>query len=212
MAGATRLRPIVGLGVIGFHLALYLLLRGSVGGPERQASRPTQAPTTLRLLPWRQPTPQQAPDASTPAAQATQARAPRVPRAPAPITTAAPAATGTPAPSPAPTQADAAALPALPASQPPRPLDLSLPRGWATRPDARHPAIDDPRANTPRLTPEQRMGRTFDTQVIEEQMEDGRRRIRRGADCIIVAPSRTAQLMPFNDAAARTPSLVSACP
>jgi len=204
MAGTARLRLVVGLGVIGFHVALCLVLRGSIVAPVRPTDRPAQTPTTLRLLPWRQ-----APQTTTEAKSTPPARGPR---APAAISVPAPSMVVPDAPAAALTQADAAPLPALPASQPPRPLDLTLPRGWATRPDARHPATDDPRANTPRLTPEQRMAGAFDTQVIEEPMEDGRRRIRRGADCVIVTPSRIAQLMPFNDSAARTPSLVSACP
>ena len=207
MRGAPRLRLVVGLGVIAFHVALYLLLRGSVGAPVRQPGRPTQLPITLRLLPWR---PAPAPPAT---ATETPARSPDRPqRAAVAITITTPPTTATPATTPLLGQVEGVPLPALPASQPPRPLDLRLPRGFATRPDARHPAIDDPRANSARLTPEQRLARRFDTQVTEEPMEDGRRRIRRGDDCIIVAPSRTAQLMPFNEAAARTPSLVSACP
>jgi len=206
MAGAPRLRLVVGLGVIAFHVALYLLLRSSVGAPLRQAGRPTQLPATLRLLPWR-------PVPAPPTTTGTRATLPEHQhRAAGAITATLPSTPAMPATSPAPTRADAAPPPALPASQPPRALDLSLPRGFATRPDARHPAIDDPRANSAHLTPEQRMARAFDTQVTEEPMEDGRRRIRRGDDCIIVAPSRVAQLMPFNDAATRSPSLVSACP
>ena len=204
MAGASGRRLVVGLGVIGFHVALFVLLRGSTGVPTRPTGRPAQPPTTLHLLPWR-PVPQ-----TTIAATTTPPA--RVPRAPAAISVPAPSMAVPKAPAAPLTPADAAPLPALPASQPPRPLDLTLPRGWATRPDARHPATDDARANTPRLTPEQRMAGAFDTQVIEEMMEDGRRRIRRGADCVIVTPSRIAQLMPFNESAARTPSLVSACP
>jgi len=132
-------------------------------------------------------------------------RAPGRPEAPA---TAAPPFAELPGSASVPTPA----LPALPASQPPRPLDLTVPRGFDTRGVARQPALDDPRANTARLTPEQRMARALDTRVVEESMEDGRRRFRQGASCVIVTPSRMAQLQPFDDAAARTPSTVSACP
>jgi hypothetical protein len=74
------------------------------------------------------------------------------------------------------------------------------------------PQGDDPRANTARTTPEDRLVAALDTRVIEESFGDGRRRIRPGADCVIVTPSRIGQLMPFNDAAARTPATVGACP
>lgn len=88
---------------------------------------------------------------------------------------------------------------------------LTLPRGFATRPGPSHPAIEDARSNTARTAPEQRMARSLDTALIEESLGDGRRRFRRGDDCAIVRPSRIGQLMPFNEAAARSPSLVSAC-
>lgn len=204
MAGAARLRLLVGLGVIAFHVALFVLLRGSTGAATRPTGRPAQPLTTLRLLPW-PTTPQVATEAkTTPSA--------RGPRAAAAISVTAPSTAVQQRSAAAPTQADASSLPALPASQPPRALDLTLPRGFATRSGARNPALDDARANSAHLTPEQRMAETFDTRVVEEAMGDGRRRLRQGANCVIVTPSRIAQLMPFNDSATRTPSMVSACP
>jgi len=194
--------------VLALHALLFALLTRSWTHPSTVSAA---ARVTLRLIPIlptnRQRPPPGAESRTAPAVARVSPRRSTT-LAPASIRDASPleAAPAIHAPS------DSATAPALPASQPPRQLDLSLPHGWATRPDARHPAIDDPRASTARLTPEQRMAGALDTQVIEEPMEDGRRRIRRGADCVIVVPSRIAQLMPFNEAAARTPSQVSACP
>ena len=72
--------------------------------------------------------------------------------------------------------------------------------------------VDDARANTARLTPEQRLAAALDTRVIEEDLGDGRRRIRQGANCVIVKPARIGQLTPFDEAAARMPALVGECP
>lgn len=194
--------------VIVLHLALYLVLRNSPGWqvrPQTQTSAP-RTEVTLRLLPWRDP-------ATVPAAPPRPARAERTApsRAPRAITAAAPPAAG-----PLPTesaQAMTAPAPWPAASQPPRPLELRLPPGFATRQGARNPAVDDPRANSARLTtPEQRMGATFDTRLVEEDLGEGRRRIRQGANCVVVRQSRIGQLMPFNESAVRTPALVGACP
>lgn len=202
-AGAALLTLFV---VIALHLGLYTVLRGSAGWKERRAERPAAPMVSLRLLPWRElPLPERPHEsrAGTP-----QAR----PERNAPAAISAPATPPTPTASPRSEFADAATPAAPPASQPPRPLDLTLPRGFATRPEARNPAVDDARSTSARTTPEQRMARSFDTQLVEESFGDGRRRFRRGDDCAIVSPSRIAQLMPFNEAAARTPSMVSACP
>ena len=72
--------------------------------------------------------------------------------------------------------------------------------------------VDDARANTARLTPEQRLAAGLDMREIEEDFGDGRRRIRQGANCVIVKPARIGQLTPFDEAAARMPALVGECP
>lgn len=192
--------------VIALHAGLYALLRGSAGWRVRHAIEPARAPITLRLLPWREPLAPRAPPESKPmpTPMPTPADRPRSSRAAITITPSAWA--------PPMAQAEASPVPDLAASQPPRSLDLTLPRGYASRPGARNPAIDDTRAITARTTPEQRMTSALDTQVIEEDFGDGRRRFRQGANCVIVKQSRIGQLMPFNEAAARTPSLVGACP
>jgi hypothetical protein len=195
--------------VLLLHLAAWVVLRHSAGAAARRESLTEPSRISVRLLPW--PT--------TPSARAEPQR-PRTdaPRGPAPITPKRPADAVPPnanatASITAPAEPTLAAEPpALPASQPPRPLDLNLPRGYAVRPGARNPATADPRANTTQPTPEARMARTFDTQVTEEVMDDGRRRFRQGDKCVIVTPSRTTQLMPFSESAARIPSMASACP
>lgn len=206
-----RRRLFAAVGVAALHVLLYLLLRGSGIAPTRTASRPTQPATTLRLLPWRSAPPRavvaESPTrpAATPRPQGLRSQVP------AAIT---PSAALSPSSATANNHAadDAPPPPEPAASQPPRPLDLNLPRGLATRPDARSPALDDARANSARRTPAQRMARSLDTTVIEDEMDNGRRRYRQGDTCVIVKPSRIGQLMPFNEAATRTPSLVSACP
>jgi hypothetical protein len=48
-----------------------------------------------------------------------------------------------------------------------------------------------------------------DTAVHEEQLGGGRWRIRQGADCVIVTPSRSGQIDPFSRA---PPATLGACP
>jgi len=169
----------------------------------RQPTAAAAARVTLRLIPALAADRQQPkPPAAAPASpRRTTSPAPAANRDALPID----AATAINAPS------DSAGPPAPPASQPP-PLDLTLRRGSLTPPSARSQALEDPRTNTPRTTPEQRLSTALDTRVIEEDLADGRKRFRRGASCIIVTPSRGAQLNPFDEGSARMPSLVSACP
>ncbi len=212
---ATRRGLIAVMCVIALHIALYIVLRGSAGWQLRSTARPApeRAEVTLRLLPWLQPlvpVTHSAPVAPRAHAEAQQPAPRRTPEA---ITVAAPTAAESPATATATesTSTSAAIAPEPPASQPMRPLDLTLRPGYATQRNARNPGLDDSRANTARLTPEERMAARFDTRVIEEELGDDRR-IRRGADCVIVRPARIGQLMPFNESAARAPSLVGACP
>ena len=205
---ASRHGLIALLCVVALHAGLYALLRGSAGWRVRQAIEPARALITLHLLPWREPLAQPAPAESEPMPM--PADRPRSSRAT--ITTTAPEAIAQSASNPPTARAEASSPPDRAASQPPRELDLTLPRGYASGPGARNPAIDDTRSITSRTTPEQRMAAALDTRVVEEDLGDGRRRFRQGANCVIVKQSRIAQLMPFNEAAARTPSLVSVCP
>ena len=219
VAGATqiaRLTPLsrrialtVLLCVIVLHIGLYAMLRGSSGWQPQQVARAPGASVTLRLLPRREPIERHA------RVEANATPRPQTPRRDMPAEIARPTRSAiTPSASlPVAAQAEAAPLPALPASTPPSPLDLTLPRGFAARPAPRNPALDDPRANSARPdSPEARIAAGFDTRLIEDELGEGRRRLRRGANCVIVTPSRVGQLMPFDDAAARTPSMVSTCP
>lgn len=199
-------------------LALHLVFLALLSRPTalRQAP-PMPVSVTMRLFPLAEPPPERPtpreraePDKSRQPAAITQAIVPpartRVPAKPGalgdPGATAATAAI---------TPAHAAPPPEMPASQPPRPLDLTLPRGISQRPDARNPAVDDPLANTARLTPEERMARAFDQRETEERLGDGSVRLRRGADCVIVTPARTSQLFPTDPSAARVPGTAHGC-
>lgn len=97
-------------------------------------------------------------------------------------------------------------------SGPARALDLRLPFRNPTRPTARNPLLDDPRAHTARTTPEQRMTTSFDTRVIRETLNDGRLRVRQGDSCVIVSPARAGELFAADGTGRSPPSTVVACP
>lgn len=155
----------------------------------RALPAPTRAEPRPLLLRWL-PLPRPAAPADAPAPR--REKAPAVPRPaqppePAAITqpAAAPAAPA-PAPEPATTAASAAAPP----------LDLRLPTGptatWRQRPAPR----DDPRANTPRLTLEQKLEQAMggDGQWREERVDNDRVVFRRGGECLMATRSRAGQL------------------
>ncbi len=195
--------------VLVLHMAAWVALLHTLGAPGRHKSLTEPARISVRLLPL-----PVAPSART-EPQRPRADTPRAPAAIAPVRSTSTAPRDfLPIDSVAATAESvlAAGLPALPASQPPHPLNLELPRGYAAQARASNPATADARANTARLSPETRMARTFDTQVTEEVMDGGRRRVRQGDKCVIATPSRTTQLMPFSESAARIPAMVSACP
>jgi len=204
------------------HLLLYLLLKSSMHvAPTRMATPRT---VTLTLTP--------APQVASPPTPPMDGKAPirwgaaRAPRIPEPITAPAVSSDARPVAESAASHdlpqaisrpagpTDAAPSSEVPASQPPPSLNLRLRPGFATQPGAGQPALDDPRANPHRLTAAERMAATLgtDDRVTEENLGGGRRRIRRGNKCVIVSQSRIGELMPFNDAAVRTPSLAGACP
>ena len=159
-----------------------------------------------------------APPTTTPAVSAAARPVGARPRfEPAPIRAVAPAGATTPSAEAA--GAIAAAVgPDSPASAPPNSsaLDLTVRPDFAARGQPPNPALDDPRANAARLDLAARMAATLgsDARVTEENLGDGRRRLRSGATCVIVTPSRAGQLDPFGQPAQRgsAPSLVSPCP
>ena len=219
----VRRRDILILGAVaGVHLLFYTLLTRSVSDSRTQKA-PTRPALVILTLQW--PSARRL-DPAAPSESPTHDAAARPPRVSQSQPNFAPAVdppvlrdVENPAPHNSPQaitlprgQADAATPVEPPASQPP--LNLTLRPGFATQPGARNPALDDPRVNTDRSASVDRMAATLgtDDRTTEENLGGGRRRIRRGNDCVIVSPSRVGELMPFNDAAVRSPSLISKCP
>ncbi len=90
-------------------------------------------------------------------------------------------------------------------------LRLSLPRGAA---GPRNPALDDPRANTRSHGLEARLAATLggaDGPITEERLSDGTLRLRRGSRCVLVRPSRQAQIDPFNESISPKARGVESC-
>lgn len=88
-----------------------------------------------------------------------------------------------------------------PASAPPRPLDLRLPRRMPGSPSAHNPAVDDPRSNSARpATIESRIAAVLGGAdgIVEEHLDDGRMRFRRGTSCVVVHSNRAERIDPFN--------------
>ncbi len=170
----------------------------------------------LRLTVWRD---RQAPRREPPALQVLLLRPPPVTATAAPAPAAAPrrpatqpepqaitavppeGAPGAAAPAPAPTSQPAAAAADSPASAPPAPLDLRLPRRPPGATATRNPALDDPRGNSARpATVESRIAALLGgvDGIVEERLDDGRMRLRRGSSCVVVHPSRAERIDPFN--------------
>lgn len=210
--------------VVLLHLGLLGALLQTPVWPDREARNPP-TPTWLRLLPL--PLPAVTAPGSDPLLTATRrlaaiqtptptpkpTSAPAPPRRPdAPAASCHPVDTTlfvAPATLPAAPASSAAGTPA--ASEAPRPLNLSLPRNAS--PD-RHPALDDPRSNTPPPTLESRLAEVMgpsDGPITQEQLPDGSLRLRRGTSCAVVRPSRTAMLDPFNLSVSPKPRQVDRC-
>jgi hypothetical protein len=150
------------------------------------------------------PTPARA-KAVAPAAALPPAGAPPAPL-PTPARAAEPQAIQLPAaevPRTVPSAASGAAPVAPVAPIAPPALNLALPRGasapWRQRPAA----LDDERANSaPNKSLEARIAAAIGgagDEVVEERLDDGRLRLRRGTACVIVHPSRAGRLDPFNE-------------
>ena len=77
----------------------------------------------------------------------------------------------------------------------------------------RNPALDDPRANTPRPSYGERMAKELGTDLTlrEERLTPAWIRTRRGKECYEIQQARTAQLNAFDENMRQTPALVSAC-
>jgi len=199
----------VAAAVLALHLGLALVLLGARAWPDRQAALAPQeievrlillAPIAERMRPAAEPAlPPRAPQSNVLRQAEPQAITMPAAAAQPPL----PAADGTAAPAPPPA-AESSAAPAL---------RLDLPRAGSAPQRWRQPALDDPRANTPRRTLESMIAGTMggDDRLIEEPLGDGRIRYRRGSDCIVVHPARGALIDPFNQSSSPTPRTVESC-
>lgn len=96
-------------------------------------------------------------------------------------------------------------LPIAPPTPGSAPLNLSLPRDYARSGQyATNPALNDVRGNTPRSLLEGRIANELggDGRWVEEQMDNDRRRLRRGNLCVDIARSRQVLTNPFNQSVA----------
>ncbi len=116
--------------------------------------------------------------------------------------------------------AGAFATPVEPAASEPvatAPLNLKLPRAQHGQriapPGLVGEALNDPRTNTPRATPGERMARLLGTDqtVVEVEMNGGALRTRKGNKCVITRPARGAQIDPFTPGADQSPRLAEPC-
>lgn len=185
----------VALAVLALHA---LLLVGALRlGVWRDRQLPRRDPPPLRVTLLQLPrTAPAAPAVPAPALQPpARAATARVREAEAITLPAAEAAPPLEAPAPPPAPAQAAA------SEPPRPLDLRLPRRTPGITAQRNPALDDPRANTLRpATVDSRIAAALGgvDGIVEERLADGLMRFRRGNACVLVWPSRAERIDPFN--------------
>lgn len=95
-----------------------------------------------------------------------------------------------------------------------RPLDLQLHWPKGVNPNGNsmvQQALRDPRANSVRPSPEQRLARALDQRVIEEHMGNGRTRYRRGNTCVDIRPSRLEQIDPMRQSTSSAPKLAEVC-
>jgi len=112
---------------------------------------------------------------------------------------------------------DPAAAPAPPAethSARAAPLLLTLPSRAASGalPSMAEMVRRDARANSRRLSVEERMASALgNAEVSEEQIKAGHTRFRQGSSCIDVQDLRIGQLQPFDAVARGAPRLVSSC-
>jgi hypothetical protein len=172
---------------------LHLLMLGLWWAATQRAlpgpPRAEQRPLLLRWLSRPAPTAAVAAPRSERQPPATRVPRPQHPPEPAPITVPGAAVPTT-------AQQPAAPAPAVAASSPAAPLDLRLPTGPSAAWRQRHPALDDPRANTPRLTLEQKLEQALggDGQWREERVDNDRVVFRRGSECIVATRSRAGQL------------------
>lgn len=193
---------------------LHLLLwwaAGRAGGWRERAAPPVPPLQVTAISPPAATAGGADPDAAAPALAPPRPRLPNLPAFAAPaIEWVAPRAND-PAPTSAPAAPPAAptAVPRAAAAPASAPLRLDLPRGAATA--GRSPALDDPRVGSRRATVESRIARATAAEWVEELQPDGRVFYRRGDECVLVKPSREAELDPFSGAASPKPRQAGQC-
>ncbi len=92
-------------------------------------------------------------------------------------------------------------------------LDLRLPRAPSGAPPPSAQATIDPRSNSARKSFSDVLAAKLgsDDRWIEDARGDGRLRVRKGASCVDVRPTRGAELNPFDQSVRPIPRLVEAC-
>jgi hypothetical protein len=90
---------------------------------------------------------------------------------------------------------------------------LRLPQGASAPWRQRHPGLDDPRLRRLPATVESRIAGALggSDEITQENMSDGRIRLRRGKDCVIVTPNRAQTLDPWNGSAYPKPRGAQGC-
>jgi hypothetical protein len=93
------------------------------------------------------------------------------------------------------------------------PLKLALPPRHRTQAASMvGAAMNDARSNSPAKTLESRLAAVMgDGRWTREDLGEGRKRYRRGAQCIETRPFRGAQIDPFNESLRNAPDLVGDC-
>jgi hypothetical protein len=221
-------RAAIVLPVLLLHVVLLWLLKQ--GHPERSDSKraPIAQPMFLR---WIESAVTAAPDAS-PAAPAVPRVVPTPDRNPAPAVMSRPvnptpltANSATPSTESAASRPPGVATELAPEVTPanaetPRPLaaplDLRLPRAATTMPSTRtlaSLATRDSRANSERVGVGEKLAEALgsDQRRTEENLGDGRVRLRSGADCVIAEESRAGQLDPMSQTTRPAPRGVKPC-
>lgn len=198
---SNRLRLGAACAVLALHLPLLLERHHA---PRAQPPGPAmKAPLTVWIMP---PSPaRNAFDGRQPAAS-TERRGGSLARPAAPSTGTArePAteAIGSPPAVPAPTQGIASAP-----GPGPEVLDLSLPPR-ALRGEAVTPPGPPARPRSVEASLARALG---ETPLIQENLGDGRLRLRRGRDCVELRDARMAQLDPFNQSVSPIPKQAEGC-
>jgi len=92
-------------------------------------------------------------------------------------------------------------------------LDLQWHGSAPTTPSVRTQALNDTRANTPHLSPTERLAQTLGSMdtLVEENRGPGRTRIRKGRNCIDLRDAVSGGIDPFNQALRPTPKLGEDC-